>query len=42
MAKINQCPLDEGELIGPTKCISHILNGQEEVVGRRCLGAWWM
>jgi len=40
MAKINQYPLDEGELIGPTTSILHISNGQEEVAGRRIPGAW--
>jgi len=40
--KINWYPLDEGGLIGPTTSIPHILNGQEEVAGWRCPGAWWM
>jgi len=40
MVKINQCLLVEDGLIEPTTSIPHILNSQEEVIGRRCPGAW--
>jgi len=42
MVKINRCPLNEGGLIEPATSIPHMSNGHEEVVGRRCPGAWWM
>jgi len=42
MARMNRCPLDEGGLIGPITSIPYISNVQEEVVERRCPGAWWM